>query len=230
MQMRAGGAAGASAETDLLPAGYLLAFFDLEFGEVQIEREQTLSMVEYHTISFKEEGPREQNRPGIESGNRGSDRHGVVQTLVGALGLTIEGAARAEHVGNTGNYRRLELARPFALWIYMLEDICLERLVLIDLLQLVRTRLSELPGHGHGNTGIFRPLHGNLALERQSVPAGRDTFELQWIVPGRGLQADARDSVPGLARRIEEKEYFMSQPAYGQRIESDRGRYPEYDG
>ena len=55
MQMRSSGTAGSPAHPDLLSARNAFAFFDLDFREMHIKREQTLTVVEHHAIALEEQ-------------------------------------------------------------------------------------------------------------------------------------------------------------------------------
>src|SRR6266849_10206126 len=54
MQMRASSAPRAAAQSDRLPFADIVAFLNRKFRQMQIERQQALSVVDHHTIPFKE--------------------------------------------------------------------------------------------------------------------------------------------------------------------------------
>ena len=62
VEMRAGGASGAAAEADHLTALYRIAFLHLEFGKMEVERQQTLSVFEHHEIAFEIKRASQQHR------------------------------------------------------------------------------------------------------------------------------------------------------------------------
>jgi hypothetical protein len=53
MEMRPGGTAGAATESDLLAFGDVIAWFHAHLGEVQIESEQTLAMIDDDAVPFE---------------------------------------------------------------------------------------------------------------------------------------------------------------------------------
>src|SRR6185437_11570599 len=59
MQVGASGTASSATEADQLPRRYLIALFDLEFGEVHVNRHQSLAMIQHHAVAFKIERPRQ---------------------------------------------------------------------------------------------------------------------------------------------------------------------------
>ena len=53
VEMGAGGASGATAEAHYLSALYLVSFFYFEFGEVEVEGEESLAVVDDDAVAFK---------------------------------------------------------------------------------------------------------------------------------------------------------------------------------
>ena len=70
MKMRPGGPARSSTTPNLLPRRYPLALLYLDFRKVEVEREQSLPVIEYHAISFEVQRARQQNDSRISGGNR----------------------------------------------------------------------------------------------------------------------------------------------------------------
>ena len=56
MKMRSGGATGGAAQSELFPAIDMVAFFDRELGEVQVQTQKTLAVIDDHAISFEVKG------------------------------------------------------------------------------------------------------------------------------------------------------------------------------
>src|SRR5260370_17915680 len=112
MQMRTGDASRASAECDLLALLHIVAFFNQEFRQVQIERKQALAMVDDHTIPFKEQRPRENDTSAVCCCDRGSSGHAEIEALMRALHGTIEDALDSEHFGDRGIHRRPDRPPP----------------------------------------------------------------------------------------------------------------------
>ena len=55
----------ASTTPNLLTRRYPLALLYLDFRQVEVEREQSLPVIEYHAISFKVQGARQQTIPAL---------------------------------------------------------------------------------------------------------------------------------------------------------------------
>ena len=104
MKMRAGGPARASTAPNLLPCRYPLALLYLDLRQVEVEREQSLPVIEYHAISFEVQGARQQNDSRISGGNRCTGGDAVVQSLVHALNFAVKGPAGAKGVGDRGDH------------------------------------------------------------------------------------------------------------------------------
>src|SRR5260370_24913613 len=69
MQMGSGGAPRAAARSDLLAFGNVLSFFYAELGEMKIEREQTLAVVNPTPAAFQLERARQDHGPVIDCRN-----------------------------------------------------------------------------------------------------------------------------------------------------------------
>src|SRR5258705_8453234 len=72
MQMGSGGAPRAAAQSDLLAFGNVLSFFYAELGEMKIEREQTLAVVNHNEVAFEVEWASEDHGTAIDCRNRRS--------------------------------------------------------------------------------------------------------------------------------------------------------------
>ena len=103
--MRAGSAAGGATQADFGATVDPVALLDFEFGEMQVEAEQALAVVDHHAISFEVESARQKDGAGIDRHYWRARADAVIQTLMDALGHAIEDAARAEDVG-TGRVDR----------------------------------------------------------------------------------------------------------------------------
>ena len=55
MKMRPSGTAGSTTHTDPLSTSNVFAFLDLDFRQMHIKGEQTLTVVEHHAITLEEQ-------------------------------------------------------------------------------------------------------------------------------------------------------------------------------
>src|ERR1700682_3576064 len=69
VEMGAGGASGAAAQADGLAALNVVALVHFEFGQMEIEGEQSLAVIEHDKIALEIERPRQQNRAIIHGGD-----------------------------------------------------------------------------------------------------------------------------------------------------------------
>src|SRR5580698_11479343 len=106
MQVRTGGASCAAAQSDGLAFLHIVAFFHQEFRQMQIERQQSLAMVDHYAISFKEQRPRQDDSPAVDGCDRGSTGHAKIETLMRALDGAVEDTLDSEDVGDLGIHRR----------------------------------------------------------------------------------------------------------------------------
>src|SRR5437016_4919296 len=122
MQVGPGGATSASTKPDHLFPLHLLALLHGEVGEMQIEREQSLSVINDHAVPFEIKIASQKHGSGIESRNRGPTGHTIIEALVIALYLSVEDALGSKYVGNRRVHRRAKIARPFAPRGYPVEN------------------------------------------------------------------------------------------------------------
>src|SRR5208282_6734289 len=106
---------------------------DGKFRQMQIERQQALAVVNDHAISFKEQGPCQNDAPAIHGCNRRSTGHAEIEPLMRALHRTIEYALDSEHIGDLGIHWRRERTFPFSLSAHSLKSFSFGFLVLRDL-------------------------------------------------------------------------------------------------
>ena len=98
--MRARGAARAAAQSDFLATFHLLSFLYFELGEMQVQSQQTLAVIEYDEISLEIERPRQEHSAVIHGGDGSSAGDAEIQTLVWARGFAVEDALGTEYVGD----------------------------------------------------------------------------------------------------------------------------------
>ena len=99
VKMRTGGASGAAAQADFLPAFHLISLFHFEFREMQIKRKKTLSVVQHHEIAFEIQRPRQQHSTVIHGSHGSATGDAKIQAQVRTRCLAIiEDSLRAEYV------------------------------------------------------------------------------------------------------------------------------------
>ena len=82
----------------------------LDFRQVKVESQQSLSVIEHHTITFKIQRARQQNRSRVGGGNRRPSRNREIQSLMHALNFAVKGSPGTENIGDR--------ARPLAREIF----------------------------------------------------------------------------------------------------------------
>src|SRR5215469_13755785 len=98
MQMRARRAASASAQPDLLAALHRVSFLDLDFRQVQVKSQKTLTVVDDDAVSFEVEEAGEKHCAVVHGLNRRASRHTVIEPKVRALRNAVENALRAKDI------------------------------------------------------------------------------------------------------------------------------------
>src|SRR6476646_3129959 len=97
MQVWSSGTASSATEADQLPRRHLIAFFDLEFGKMHVNRHQSLAMVQHHAVSFKIERPRQDHCSCVRSMDRRAGTRAEIQAQVLAFFLAVVNARAAEY-------------------------------------------------------------------------------------------------------------------------------------
>ena len=174
VKMRAGGSAGATAEADFLAAGYGVSFFHFEFGEMEVEGEESLAVVDHHAVAFEIEKAGQQHGAGIHGRHRGSGGDAEIQALMFALGHTVEDSLRTVDVGYGSFGGRGEVAVPSAVRRDAIQIVLLDLLAFLGLLQLLRIGLGEFLFDRELNFDlrIMRASDGEAAGEGQRSFAG----------------------------------------------------------
>jgi len=134
VKMRAGGSAGATAEADFLAAGYGVSFFHFEFGEVEVEGEESLAVVDHHAVAFEIEKAGQQHGAGIHGRDRGSGGDAEIQALMFALGHAVEDSLRTVDVRYGSFGGRGEVAVPSAVGRDAIQIVLLDLLAFLGLL------------------------------------------------------------------------------------------------
>src|SRR5215471_2035942 len=114
MKVRTGGTSGTSAESDLLTFFHSVSFLHGELREMQIQCQQTLSVIEDNAVPFEEQRACKQYCAAVDSVHRSSGCDAEVEALVCALHRSVEDALHAEHIRDGRFDWRLESALPFA--------------------------------------------------------------------------------------------------------------------
>src|SRR6267154_1826819 len=108
MQMWPSGAPGAAAESNLLALGNVLAFFHAELRKMEVEREQSLAVVNHDAVAFEVECAREDHGAGIDCRNGSAGGRVEIQSLMRALDSSVEDALHSEDVRNRCRDRTLK--------------------------------------------------------------------------------------------------------------------------
>src|SRR4029077_9569702 len=114
--MRTRGPACAAAQPDFLATSYRFPFLHFEFGQMEVERKESLAMVDYDAVAFVIEEARQQHRPLIHGRDGGSAGNAIIEAEMWALRLAVENSLRAEDVGNGGIGGGGEFAVPLTVW------------------------------------------------------------------------------------------------------------------
>src|SRR5271157_57943 len=165
MQMRTSGASRTSAESDRLPLIHIVAFLNQEFRQMQIERQQSLAMVDHHAIPFKEQRPRQDNASAVDGCDRGSAGHAEIEPLMRALYRTVEDALDSENVRDRGIHRSCERTFPFAAGTDSFKNLGFGFLVLLDLALLFGAGRGIASGNLQQHAGITLAFHANLLFK-----------------------------------------------------------------
>src|ERR1700722_1733057 len=198
MKMRPGSPPRASAQPNQLSLFDLVAFLNQKFRQVQVERQQSLAVVNHHAVPLIEEQPCEDHLAAIDRGNRSSRRHAEVEPLMRGLHRTVKHALDPEHLGNLSLDRRSERTAPLALGAQSLEGLFLGLMILIDLALIVRARRGVASRNLENHARIAPMLNRNLPRERDRLSGGRFSLELHWISTRFGLETRSRKCNPRL--------------------------------
>src|SRR5205807_1820524 len=94
VEMGTSGSSRAAAQSDGLAALHVVALFHFEFGQMQVEGEQALAVIEHDEIALEIERPSEQHRAVIHGRDGSPAGDTEIQAQVGARGLAVEYALR----------------------------------------------------------------------------------------------------------------------------------------
>lgn len=110
VQVGSSGTASSATEGDQLPRRHFIAFFHLEFGEMHVNRHQSLAMVQHHAISFKIERPRQDHCSCVRGMDRRAGTRAEIQAQVLAFFHAIVDARTAKNSGGFGLRRRQKMS------------------------------------------------------------------------------------------------------------------------
>src|SRR5271165_4075813 len=161
---------------------------------MQIERQQSLSMVNHHAIPFKEQRPRQDDTSAIHGCNCRSSGNAKIEALMRALNGTVEDALDSKHVGNLGIHWSSKRPPPHSLSAQSLEGFGFGRLVLFDLALLVGTWRGITRRNLQYRAWIPLAFYANLLFEgkRSGVFVAKHERIGSWF----RLQADSREREP----------------------------------
>src|SRR5690348_952394 len=106
-------------------------------------------MIDHDAIPLKVKIPSQNHGSGIQSGDRRSAGHAVIQTLVIALYFSVEDSFSAEHIGDWGSHWRSKVAGPLAFRCHPVEECLFGLLVLRNGSQLISAGLGKFLRHTH---------------------------------------------------------------------------------
>src|ERR1700745_1062255 len=98
--MRAGGASGAAAEAKFLAAVYGVALLYFDLGQMEVQGEKSLAVVNDDAVAFEIQEAGKQDRACIHGGDGSAGGAAEIETVVRALGLAVEDSLRAVDVGD----------------------------------------------------------------------------------------------------------------------------------
>src|ERR1700691_132930 len=154
MQVGPGRAPRSPAKSDFLPLTNRLAFLDRKFRQMQIERQQTLPVINHHAIAFKEQRPRQDYSSAVDRLHTRSARHAKIEPLMRALHLPVEYALNSKQVRNIRINRISKRSIPFPLGTGRLKSFSLYFLVLCNLALVFRVRRRIARGHLQRHTRV----------------------------------------------------------------------------
>src|SRR5580658_706536 len=187
---------------------------------MQIERQQSLSMVDHDAIPFKEQRPRQNHASAIYGCDRGPTRHTKIEPLMRALNRSVEDAFDAEHIRDCGLHRGSERTSPFTFRANRLEYIGFHFLALLNLALVFRAGLGIARGNLQRHAGVALMVHSNFFFERDRlVDRSLGSFygevfgvKFQGINARLGFKADSSQREPRLMTRVQTESNLVPQP------------------
>src|SRR5580704_3046489 len=128
------------------------------------------------------------------------------------LNVAVEDPRGPENVRNRRVHRRKKLSSPITFGTNLPEHMLLDRFVLVNLTQLLRTWLRVLLGNSNGDLAIVSLPYRDRLLKRDFVPGFCLAHKGQVIFARFGFQAGSGNSSPRFGGWIKRKEHLVIQP------------------
>ncbi len=228
MEVGAGGASGAAAQSHDLPALHLVPFFYFELGKVEVEGEESLAVVDDDAVAFEIEETGQQHRTRIHGGDGSSSGDAEIESPMGALSVAIEDALRTVDVGDGGYGWGSELAIPLAVRRDPAQVVLLDLHAFCDLLLLLGARFGEFlfDGEFHFNLRILGVSDGEGAREGQWTLAGRGLRgKYERVFAGTGFERYASQGEPGFGGCVVTESEWMGEPCAREGFQFGGRRY-----
>src|SRR5258706_1708846 len=200
MQMRAGDGPGGAGFDEHLAVLLLFSLVHRKLGEVHVNGEKPLAVVEDDAIAFVEQFASENNSTGVSREN-GCARCGAkIDTVMFAEQLTVEHPAHAEGRGNDGVQRLLERSRPQGMWAGLVIGGGLGGSFLVDSLQSFRIGTGETAFDseriGGGDDFALHDGHADFLHKTHQRSGSGFSLNRQWILTLRCTESRARNADP----------------------------------
>src|ERR1700675_1261760 len=130
--MRARGASRAATESHQLAFGNAISFFDAHLREMQIESEQSLTVVDHDAVAFEVKSARQDHCAAVDRSHWSAAGHAKIESLMRTLHCAVKHALHSEDVGNLGADGTLKLTFPLALGCDAFERFRFYLLVVLD--------------------------------------------------------------------------------------------------
>ena len=98
MQVRPRGSPTASADTDQLAGFDLVALLHFEVGQVEIQTEESLAVIDDYAPTLEIKSLGKNYGPSIDCMHRRPARRGEIQAQMAALHFLVEHSSRSEHI------------------------------------------------------------------------------------------------------------------------------------
>ncbi len=216
VEVRASGAAGASAEGDELAFADGLSGMDLEVREVHVDGEQSETVVDDDAVAFVVEGAGEEDATGVDGGDAGSSFGAIVEATMDAGEGAVKDAAGAEGVrpGRGGQWRA-EVSGPEGDVSGVGEGLRFDGLVCGDDFEGGGVGGDELLGDVEGDFGVGGGADGDLLLKVGVGLIVERGADCDGIAAGFDFEIDGGESVPVRAALVVKEFEGVSLPGPG---------------
>src|SRR5258708_9056775 len=112
MQMGTGSAPSAATQSDELAFVDTVSFFDAHHGQVQVEREQSLTVVGHDAVALEVERTGQNYSATVDRRDESAGGNAEIESPMRTLDGTVENALHSEDVRNIGGDAALERSLP----------------------------------------------------------------------------------------------------------------------